>query len=356
LGGNARTVMIANISPAASTFEDTYNTLKYANRAKKIKTNLTRNVLNVQYHISKYTDIISSLKSEINELKLQLSKKEKGSESSTTFISKSTNINALNQIFEKLVNDLKIICEEEISLKNRLYDQEQTCHNLKISQGNRILDDIDDNDPQSIKGLTKKIEITKEKLKNYMKKRDAMMAQWLKTNGNSNDFQTKYLNSVIKEHTIKLSAIENRIKENYNVEVINNKESYINDLETQIKIRDQILQKNKIYEDTIEPVKSIDEIKRDYSKLPMIYVKDKTEDISQLVYTNRLLVLPPVNNLANSFDTSMNNDKQGALLHKKKHGEGGSKKINLNHQKGNIVIHINYYFNFNRKRQSLHTG
>lgn len=55
LGGNSRTVMIANISPGHSCFEDTHNTLKYANRAKNIKTQVDRNVLNVQYHISKYT-------------------------------------------------------------------------------------------------------------------------------------------------------------------------------------------------------------------------------------------------------------------------------------------------------------
>ncbi len=34
LGGNCRTVMITNISPAWSSFEDTRNTLKYADRAK----------------------------------------------------------------------------------------------------------------------------------------------------------------------------------------------------------------------------------------------------------------------------------------------------------------------------------
>jgi len=34
LGGNCRTVMIANISPAFSAFEDTLNTLKYSDRAK----------------------------------------------------------------------------------------------------------------------------------------------------------------------------------------------------------------------------------------------------------------------------------------------------------------------------------
>lgn len=34
LGGNCRTVMIANISPAFAAYEDTLNTLKYADRAK----------------------------------------------------------------------------------------------------------------------------------------------------------------------------------------------------------------------------------------------------------------------------------------------------------------------------------
>lgn len=34
LGGNCRTVMITNISPAWIAFEDTRNTLKYADRAK----------------------------------------------------------------------------------------------------------------------------------------------------------------------------------------------------------------------------------------------------------------------------------------------------------------------------------
>ena len=52
LGGNCRTVMIANIAPSSSNYEDTHNTLKYANRAKNIKTNVQRNVLNVEYHVS----------------------------------------------------------------------------------------------------------------------------------------------------------------------------------------------------------------------------------------------------------------------------------------------------------------
>jgi len=37
IGGNCRTIMIAAVSPSSLAYEDTYNTLKYANRAKEIK-------------------------------------------------------------------------------------------------------------------------------------------------------------------------------------------------------------------------------------------------------------------------------------------------------------------------------
>ena len=65
LGGNCRTVMIANISPFYSCYEDTSNTLKYANRAKNIKTHVKRNVENVDSHINNYANIIEKLKEEI---------------------------------------------------------------------------------------------------------------------------------------------------------------------------------------------------------------------------------------------------------------------------------------------------
>lgn len=78
LGGNCRTVMIANISPSFMWYEDTLNTLKYADRAKQIKTVVKRNVLNVEYHISNYRNIINNLRSEIVNLKDQLSEAKKG--------------------------------------------------------------------------------------------------------------------------------------------------------------------------------------------------------------------------------------------------------------------------------------
>jgi len=72
LGGNCKTVMIATVSPAGSQFEETINTLKYANRAKNIKMRVEANKKLVTLHISAYKNIISDLRDEIDQLKIQL--------------------------------------------------------------------------------------------------------------------------------------------------------------------------------------------------------------------------------------------------------------------------------------------
>lgn len=72
LGGNCKTVMIATISPACSSNEETINTLKYANRAKNIKMRVEPNKKMVYLHISAYKSIIADLRDEIDKLKSQL--------------------------------------------------------------------------------------------------------------------------------------------------------------------------------------------------------------------------------------------------------------------------------------------
>ncbi|XP_078146971.1 kinesin-like protein KIF19 [Centroberyx gerrardi] len=72
LGGNSRTVMIAHISPASLAFEESRNTLTYADRAKSIRTRVKKNLINVSYHIAQYTSIISDLRCEIQRLKKKI--------------------------------------------------------------------------------------------------------------------------------------------------------------------------------------------------------------------------------------------------------------------------------------------
>ncbi|XP_035253353.1 kinesin-like protein KIF19 isoform X1 [Anguilla anguilla] len=72
LGGNSRTVMITHISPASTNFEESRNTLIYADKAKNIKTKVKRNLLNVSYHIAQYTSIIADLRKEIERLRAKI--------------------------------------------------------------------------------------------------------------------------------------------------------------------------------------------------------------------------------------------------------------------------------------------
>ncbi|KAF8204905.1 kinesin-like protein [Pholiota molesta] len=76
LGGNCKTVMIVCIAPTSNHFDDTHNTLVYAERATKIKTKVvTRNVVNVDRHVGRYVEAINRLNIEIAELKAKLAGK-----------------------------------------------------------------------------------------------------------------------------------------------------------------------------------------------------------------------------------------------------------------------------------------
>ncbi|CCX31463.1 P-loop containing nucleoside triphosphate hydrolase protein [Pyronema domesticum] len=72
LGGNCRTVMIVCVSPSSQHYDETHNTLKYANRAKNIKTKVSRNIINVNRHVSQYVKAIYDLRQEVDALKTRL--------------------------------------------------------------------------------------------------------------------------------------------------------------------------------------------------------------------------------------------------------------------------------------------
>uniref|UniRef100_A0A8D0ERI2 Kinesin-like protein n=1 Tax=Strix occidentalis caurina TaxID=311401 RepID=A0A8D0ERI2_STROC len=65
IGGNCRTIMIAAVSPSVLAYEDTYNTLKYASRAKEIKLSLKSNVTSSDSHVSNYAITCERLRAEV---------------------------------------------------------------------------------------------------------------------------------------------------------------------------------------------------------------------------------------------------------------------------------------------------
>jgi kinesin family protein 18/19 len=63
--------MIVCVSPSSQHFDETQNTLRYANRAKNIQTKVTRNVYNVNRHVKDFLVKIDEQMALINELKQQ---------------------------------------------------------------------------------------------------------------------------------------------------------------------------------------------------------------------------------------------------------------------------------------------
>ncbi|SCU95388.1 LADA_0G15346g1_1 [Lachancea dasiensis] len=69
LGGNCKTVMIVCVSPGSNHYDETLNTLKYATRAKDIKTKLIRNRHSLDRHVGSYLKMITEQRQEIEELR-----------------------------------------------------------------------------------------------------------------------------------------------------------------------------------------------------------------------------------------------------------------------------------------------
>ncbi|KAJ7047634.1 kinesin-like protein [Mycena alexandri] len=108
LGGNCKTVMIVCVAPTSNHFDDTHNTLVYADRATKIKTRVvTRNVVNVDRHVGRYVEAINRLNTEIEELKAKLA----GKNDAEGDIARRKKAEALAEV-ERAKTDVKVKVEQ----------------------------------------------------------------------------------------------------------------------------------------------------------------------------------------------------------------------------------------------------
>lgn len=95
--------MIANVSPSSLTYDDTYNTLKYASRAKNIRTTVRQNVVKSNMPKEYYTKKINDMQCETDKLRAiikQLETKLSNSTQKTTVFndnrSTSSNVASLD--------------------------------------------------------------------------------------------------------------------------------------------------------------------------------------------------------------------------------------------------------------------
>eukprot|EP01083_Nonionella_stella_P092218 258064_1 len=118
LGGNCKTVMIANISPSGRSYEDTHNTLKYANNAKRIRVKQTQNQHKVGYHVGLYKEKLAEFQAEIARLKEQLGKSG-GSGPSTTSLVDKQRVGAVRTAITARFANYEQIQSEMWSLRRR---------------------------------------------------------------------------------------------------------------------------------------------------------------------------------------------------------------------------------------------
>ncbi|XP_049865689.1 kinesin-like protein KIF18A isoform X2 [Pectinophora gossypiella] len=120
LGGNCKTVMIANVSPSHISYEDTYNTLKYAARANKIQLSIKKNIVDGDMRLSQYVKINEELKKRVKELEAKLLQPQKDVDS--------------KPVSTKLTEDLKKKVKE---LETKL-----TLSYIKIEKENNKMEDM----------------------------------------------------------------------------------------------------------------------------------------------------------------------------------------------------------------------
>ena len=392
LGGNARTVMIANVSPSINTFDDTYNTLKYANRAKNIKTSVTRNVLNAQYHINNYENIINALKEENARLKNELFLREEnntlfnnhnfgiGNNNIRTLFTeenKSNNINMdystlstinnfdngnnnkLNEIkFNNIKNEMKKYCDSQFEIKQKLISLQGDLNKIKDNQSNKY------------KTLSKNIEQNQKKYREISSSIERIYNTNVARNELS-EFQKDYLTLMMKNSSYRIQILDNKYNNMLNISNDDMKNDYIIELENQIKLRDELIMENNIQ--TKNNFKTLETLKQQYNiknpinltggfrrQLPPIKFinnnntnnnSDKT-NISGMLFTNNASNQNQhISNMKNKFlknnNNSISNNNKFKLIN-----SNNIKPINLNINI-NKSPNLNTNENFNNNRIRL---
>ncbi|KAI3768213.1 hypothetical protein L2E82_18709 [Cichorium intybus] len=168
LSGNSQTVMIATISPADNQYHHTINTLKYADRAKEIKTHIQKNIGTVDTHVSDYQRMIDSLQTEVSQLKTQLAEKESQLNTKPTERHVDDELSWLNILSQETSENV----QERINLQKAIFELEET--NLRNRTELQHLDD----------GIAKQQGMTNTELQYEMAMRDQVIHNQRETQRN----------------------------------------------------------------------------------------------------------------------------------------------------------------------------
>ncbi|XP_044740972.1 kinesin-like protein Klp68D [Chrysoperla carnea] len=193
LGGNSKTIMIANISPSSYNYDESLTTLRYAHRAKTIKNRPIKNEDPKDVKLREYQDEIKRLKLLIEQRKQQektiiikkVKKVKKETEASSPSPGASEDINKSTTSInneENIEVQLKYEREKTDELAKRL----QSLESQLIRGGKNILDEMNEKQIQLEQQLNEIAE---------RKKRETEMQQMLELEEETNiEFRSGFSN------------------------------------------------------------------------------------------------------------------------------------------------------------------
>eukprot|EP00092_Neocalanus_flemingeri_P002888 GFUD01003089.1.p1 GENE.GFUD01003089.1~~GFUD01003089.1.p1 ORF type:complete len:776 (-),score=221.90 GFUD01003089.1:576-2903(-) len=169
LGGNARTIMVANLGPANYNYDETITTLRYANRAKNIKNKPRINEDPKDALLREFQEEIARLKAQINQKAVPHEKRPKKEKKPKVVKQKSTeNENNVEKIEDMEIEKLESESDKESSDDEILNDEETSLREVaeKLATEKELLE----ND-------TSMLAEEKDKLLQEVRRKEAMLTR-----------------------------------------------------------------------------------------------------------------------------------------------------------------------------------
>jgi kinesin family protein 3/17 len=251
LGGNSKTVMIANIGPADYNIEETLTTLRYADRAKNIKNAPKVNEDPKDAMIKKYKD-------ELERLKAALAKANGGIEMSVNELVSDNNINddsrkRIEEIQSQIIEEKKRIQNEA----NEKIKQLEANTNLVEEEKIKLMEELKKTQEEQ----NKKVEAKKKIMDKLQKLEEKFLL------GEKTKEQAKKNEQILNEERNELKAKEKRQKELQ--DKIKKAEEKARELEANFKNQDDEIEKktklfNRLKEDLTKVELEGEDIRKEY--------------------------------------------------------------------------------------------
>ncbi|KAK9749682.1 hypothetical protein RND81_02G143200 [Saponaria officinalis] len=232
LSGNSQTIMVATVSPSHRHYHHTINTLKYANRAKEIRTHVQKNFATLDTPVSDYQRIINGLQTEVCRLKKELAEKESQLKINPVEKSADVELSWLNVVSREISENI----QERINLQKAVLELEETnLHNRLELQ--RLDEEISQQQAIEIEGVVvKKLRERRKIILDNIRDNDEVGADY-KKEIEANEKQRCQLQDVIDE------AIKNNGNTTY-LQILNQYRLLVmanSELQFEIAMRDQVI-------------------------------------------------------------------------------------------------------------------